>query len=203
MVVRFSILVYCLALLHHNTVASFTNVKDIRRIYKHTSLDVEPSIVVGGVVASVGAVAWWLGDADNRKKRQQYAEWETKNLEYQAERERLAFVAPRKEWAEHELQQYNGEDETGPILLAVKGEVFNVWKGRNFYGRGAEYNIMAGRDATRFLAKNSLVEENEEERGVELNIGERACLEAWYWTIKNKYEVVGKLKGYDEESTRM
>ena len=28
--------------------------------------------------------------------------------------------------------------------MAVKGDVFNVWKGRNFYGKGGEYHIMAG-----------------------------------------------------------
>ncbi len=36
---------------------------------------------------------------------------------------------------------------------------------------------MAGRDATRFLAKNRLEEETEEERRVDLNIAERASLE--------------------------
>lgn len=97
--------------------------------------------------------------------------------EYQAEKKRLASIEPRKEWTEEELKQYNGDDETGPLLLAVKGDVFNVWKGRNFYGNGAEYNIMAGRDATRFLAKNRLEEETDGERKVELNIAERANLE--------------------------
>ena len=97
--------------------------------------------------------------------------------EYQSERERLAFIVPRDEWTEDDLKLYNGDDETGPILLAVKGEVYNVWRGRNFYGPGAEYHIMAGRDATRFLAKNRLDEETDEERRVELNIAERANLE--------------------------
>ena len=88
--------------------------------------------------------------------------------------------------------------------MSVKGDVFNVaYKGRNFYGPGAEYNIMAGRDATRFLAKNKLQEETEKERMVPLNLAERANLEAWYWIIKNKYEFVGKLEGYDPKSTDM
>ena len=76
-----------------------------------------------------------------------------------------------------ELKQYNGEDEDGPILLAVKGDVFNVWKGKNFYGKDGEYHVMAGRDATRFLAKNRLEEESEEELKVALNVAERANLE--------------------------
>ena len=57
---------------------------------------------------------------------------------------------------------------------------------------------MAGRDATRFLAKNRLDEESDEEKRVGLNVAERANLEVWYWTIKNKYQLVGSLDGYDD-----
>jgi membrane-associated progesterone receptor component len=125
-------------------------------------------------------------------------------LENGGERERLAFIQPKDQWLEEELNAYNGEsDPSGPILLAVKGDVFNVWKGRNFYGPDGEYHIMAGRDATRFLSKNRLEEETEEERKVQLNIAERANLEVWYWTIKNKYQLVGNLVGYDPNSTDM
>lgn len=56
----------------------------------------------------------------------------------------------------------------------------------------------AGRDATRFLAKNRLEEESDEEKRVGLNVAERANLEVWYWTIKNKYQLVGSLDGCDD-----
>ena len=62
---------------------------------------------------------------------------------------------------------------------------------------------MAGRDASRFLAKNSLEEESNEEKDVPLNIAERASLESWYWIIKNKYDLVGQLEGYDPKTTEM
>lgn len=143
------------------------------------------------------SAAWWIGGAKDRENKAKYAE-------YDAERERLAFIQPKDQWLEEELNAYNGEsDPSGPILLAVKGDVFNVWKGRNFYGPDGEYHIMAGRDATRFLSKNRLEEETEEERKVQLNIAERANLEVWYWTIKNKYQLVGNLVGYDPNSTDM
>jgi hypothetical protein len=32
-------------------------------------------------------------------------------------------------------------------------------------------------------------------------MAERATLKGWLWTFDGKYEVVGKLKGFDEEST--
>lgn len=164
---------------------------------------VEPELVAGAV-AVAGITAWWVAGAEERSKRAKYAEWETKEREYQDERARLAYIEPRNEWAEADLKGFNGEeDPNGPLLMAVKGDVFNVWKGRGFYGPGGEYHIMAGIDATRFLAKNALKEEADDEKEVGLNIAERANLEAWYWIIKNKYEKVGHLSGYDPTATDM
>jgi predicted heme/steroid binding protein len=169
---------------------------------RKSAINVEPSIIAGGiiVIATGATTAWWIGGANERENKSKYAEYEA----LQQERERLAFIQPKDQWLEEELNAYNGEnDPSGPILLAVKGDVFNVWKGRNFYGPDGEYHIMAGRDATRFLAKNRLDLETEQERQVELNIAERANLEVWYWTIKNKYQFVGNLAGYDPKSTEM
>jgi hypothetical protein len=161
-----------------------------------TRLCVEPGIIAVGAVATTGALTWWLGGSKSRQRQAEYDAWAAK----ERERERLAFIEPRNVWKEEELKQYDGTvDGNGPLLMAVKGDVFNVCKGRNFYGPGGEYHIMAGRDATRFLAKNRLEEESEDERRVELNIAERANLEAWYWTIKNKYPRVGSLEGYDDD----
>ena len=182
---------------------AFTNVQITNNERRpSTKLNVEPA-VVAGAVATAGAVIWWLSGADDREKQARYADWEVKEREYQEERERLAYIAPRDVWKEEELKAYDGSDETGPLLMAVKGDVFNVWKGRNFYGPGAEYHLMAGRDATRFLAKNRLEEESKDEKRVELNIAERANLEVWYWTLKNKYQLLGRLEGYNPKSTEM
>lgn len=184
---------------------AFTSVHYINNKQRRSDveLQVEPVIIAGAVITAGGAMLWLSGGED-RAKRAKYAEWEAKEREIQEERRRLAHIEPRDVWTEEELRPYDGSvDDSGPILLAVKGEVFNVWKGRNFYGNGGEYSIMAGRDATRFLAKNKLDEETEEERKVALNIGERANLEAWYWIIRNKYDLVGNLKGYDPQSTEM
>ena len=105
----------------------------------------EPVVIAGVVVATAGAMAWWISGADDRAKRVSYAEREARGRAYQEERERLAYIEPRGGWREEELQAYDGSrDEIGPILMAVKGDVFNVWKGRNFYGKGGEYHIMAG-----------------------------------------------------------
>lgn len=119
------------------------NKREPRVLYSR--LDAEPVVIAGVVVATAGAMAWWISGADDRAKRVSYAEREARGRAYQEERERLAYIEPRGGWREEELQAYDGSrDEIGPILMAVKGDVFNVWKGRNFYGKGGEYHIMAG-----------------------------------------------------------
>ena len=197
-----ALLLLLLLLLCSRTSSAFIAPKSKQQNHRRIpAINVEPSVIGGVVVVATGATAaWWIGGAKDRENKAKYAEYEA----LQRERENLAFIQPKDEWLEEELSAYNGEnDPSGPILLAVKGDVFNVWKGRNFYGPDAEYHIMAGRDATRFLAKNKLEEETEEERKIELNIAERANLEVWYWTIKNKYQYVGNLSGYDPKSTEM
>ena len=59
------------------------------------------------------------------------------------EREKaLAAAAKEKEeviekpYSLKELREYDGSDENKPILLAVNYKVFNVTKGKDFYGKG-------------------------------------------------------------------
>jgi membrane-associated progesterone receptor component len=52
----------------------------------------------------------------------------------------------------------NGTNDK-PVYLAVKGKVYDVTPGRNFYGPGGPYENFAGRDATRGLAFQSFDEE--------------------------------------------
>ncbi|RHZ74123.1 hypothetical protein Glove_227g169 [Diversispora epigaea] len=58
---------------------------------------------------------------------------------------------PRKEmiFSEEELARYDGSDENLPIYLAINGEVFDVTKGKHYYGKGGGYSFFSGKDASR------------------------------------------------------
>lgn len=43
-------------------------------------------------------------------------------------------VVPLKSFTLEELATYSGQDEGRPLLLAIKGTVFDVTKGNQFYG---------------------------------------------------------------------
>mmetsp|Transcript_11209 Transcript_11209/g.12838 ORF Transcript_11209/g.12838 Transcript_11209/m.12838 type:complete len:208 (-) Transcript_11209:200-823(-) len=166
-----------------------------------TKIGVSSEILMPAAII-FGGGALWLSGSEERAKQAQYAEWEAQNEARLAELARLAYIEPKEEWTEEELRAYDGtEDPNGPILLAADGLVYNVWKGRNFYGPGGEYATFAGRDATRLLAKFRTEEEDEESLKNPLTAAERATLQAYIYTFRDKYEVVGKLKGFDPSAT--
>mmetsp|Transcript_16589 Transcript_16589/g.23552 ORF Transcript_16589/g.23552 Transcript_16589/m.23552 type:complete len:269 (+) Transcript_16589:37-843(+) len=171
-------------------------------------------LVGGGAAATVTVIGILLERQKHRTQQSQYEQWERKSQQLQNERAKRAYIEPRdaaNPWTLSELSLYDGtnndndndneQQSEGPILLAVNGIVYNVWKGRHFYGPGCEYHVFAGRDATRLLAKNRLVEETEEERAIPLSVGEKAALQGWLYTFRNKYEVVGTLEGFDPSET--
>eukprot|EP00535_Pseudo-nitzschia_heimii_P011616 CAMPEP_0197198902 /NCGR_PEP_ID=MMETSP1423-20130617/33612_1 /TAXON_ID=476441 /ORGANISM="Pseudo-nitzschia heimii, Strain UNC1101" /LENGTH=206 /DNA_ID=CAMNT_0042652749 /DNA_START=127 /DNA_END=747 /DNA_ORIENTATION=+ len=170
-----------------------------------TSLLSFPEVIIGAASLAVGFAGWlYIDGAGDRDRRRIREEEEARIRVREEERARLAYIEFKEYWTKDELAPYDGSrDEDGPILLAADGLVFNVYKGRNFYLPGCEYHIFAGRDATRLLARNKLEEESEEELKKPLNVAERAYLATWIYTFKSKYDVVGKLEGFDPKSTAM
>lgn len=87
-----------------------------------------------------------------------------------------------------------------PVYLAVKGKVFDVTPGKNFYGPGGPYENFAGRDASRGLACGSFDEDMltkylegplDDLHG--LGNDEMQALQDWEDRFLEKYLVVGKL----------
>ena len=97
-------------------------------------------------------------------------------------------IAHRDDWTLTEIAQYDGQEDQ-PILFAVRGKVYNVWRGRNFYGKGECYECFAGKDATRMLAKELLAPEEPAEEGTALTPYELMTLGEWMATFDYKYDV--------------
>ncbi|KAK4103431.1 cytochrome b5 [Parathielavia hyrcaniae] len=103
------------------------------------------------------------------------------------------------------LLPYNGENNM-PVYLAVRGRVFNVTPGRNFYGPGGPYANFAGRDASRGLACSSFDEDmlTKDLDGPldtlsDLGPAELDTLRGWEERFEDKYLVVGRLVAAGEE----
>ncbi|XP_029348956.1 neudesin [Echeneis naucrates] len=99
---------------------------------------------------------------------------------------------PVRLFTEEELQRHDGREEGQPILMAVKGVVFDVSKGKEFYGRGAPYNALVGKDSTRAVAKMSLAPEDLTSDTTGLTEEQLESLESVFeGTYKAKYPIVG------------
>eukprot|EP01063_Lacrimia_lanifica_P001627 TRINITY_DN10834_c0_g1_i1.p1 TRINITY_DN10834_c0_g1~~TRINITY_DN10834_c0_g1_i1.p1 ORF type:complete len:268 (+),score=54.41 TRINITY_DN10834_c0_g1_i1:115-804(+) len=134
------------------------------------------------------ALWWWHG---NRRKQQR--------LEEQA-REQAALaekmeVEYREGWKVAELARYDGgtDEAPGPILIAAKDSVFNVWRGRYFYGPEGAYHCFAGIDATTHLAHELLDAPTWLQANHPFSRGELESLADWFSTFEWKYDLVGHL----------
>ena len=63
--------------------------------------------------------------------------------------------AEERDYALSELSSYDGSDPARPLLIGIRGQVYDVTRGRDFYGPGGPYGMFAGKDCTRALAKVS------------------------------------------------
>ncbi|MEK7165683.1 MAG: cytochrome b5 domain-containing protein [Patescibacteria group bacterium] len=52
------------------------------------------------------------------------------------------------EFTETALKNFDGTNKTGPVYLALDGQVYDVSSGRKFYQPGGPYHFLAGRDAS-------------------------------------------------------
>ncbi|OBZ84128.1 Damage response protein 1 [Choanephora cucurbitarum] len=104
-----------------------------------------------------------------------------------------------KNYTPLDLVPFDGHDQQKPILMAVNGSVYDVTRGRNFYGPEGPYANFAGHDASRGLAKNSFDEDmlvdpkGPIDRLEDLSAEEWDSLREWEQHFANKYTLVGKL----------
>ncbi|WOL14701.1 putative steroid-binding protein 3 [Canna indica] len=92
-----------------------------------------------------------------------------------------------------ELQAYNGSDPKKPLLMAIKGQVYDVSIGRLFYGPGGAYSFFAGRETSRALALMSFDPRDLNSDLEDLNEAELEVLHDWEEKFKEKYVKVGQI----------
>ncbi|XP_021746329.1 probable steroid-binding protein 3 [Chenopodium quinoa] len=97
------------------------------------------------------------------------------------------------EFTLQQLKQYDGTDPSKPVYVAIKGRVFDVSTGKNFYGPGGAYAMFAGKDASRALAKMSKNEDDVVSNIDGLSDKELEVLADWEKKFEAKYPVVGRV----------
>lgn len=115
----------------------------------------------------------------------------------------LNFSLPklRKDMTVTELSQFDGTQSDGRVCLAVNGVIFDVTKGKRFYGPGGPYSAFAGRDATRGLATGNVKGELVYDDVSDLMADEVASAKEWEDQFREKYDIVGKLLKPGEQPT--
>ncbi|XP_052437306.1 neudesin [Carassius gibelio] len=99
---------------------------------------------------------------------------------------------PVRLFTEEELQRYDGTEDGQPIYMAIKGVVFDVTTGKEFYRKGAPYNALVGKDSTRAVAKMSLEPADLTHDTTGLTESQLQSLEEIFkGTYKAKYPIIG------------
>ncbi|CAK1578051.1 unnamed protein product [Parnassius mnemosyne] len=108
----------------------------------------------------------------------------------------------RKDMTVAELRQYDGTQADGRVLVAVNGWIFDVTRGRRFYGPGGPYAAFGGKDASRGLATFSVTSSDKEYDDLsDLNSMEMESVKEWEAQFREKYDLVGRLLKPGEEPT--
>ncbi|GFP84790.1 membrane steroid-binding protein 2 [Phtheirospermum japonicum] len=93
-----------------------------------------------------------------------------------------------------ELRQYDGSDPKKPLLVAIKGRIYDVTESRVFYGPGGAYSVYAGKDASRALAKMTFEEKDVNGDLSGLDVVELEALQDWENKFMSRYVKVGTVK---------
>ena len=93
-----------------------------------------------------------------------------------------------------DLRRYDGSDDTLPILMAIRGVVFDVSTGANFYSRAAPYNQLAGRDCSLAVGLMSLEQADLDAEDDISSLDEHGMDDlntVFYETYVRKYPIIG------------
>lgn len=91
-----------------------------------------------------------------------------------------------------QLAMYNGLDQR-PIYIAIKGYVYDVTSNAKSYGPGKSYNKLVGKDSTRLLGLNKLVDKEEKQSWDVSDFSEKqhGSVGKWVEFFERRYRIVG------------
>ncbi|KAG4941723.1 hypothetical protein JHK87_045594 [Glycine soja] len=146
----------------------------------------------------------------------------TASRDFEPQMEPLRPPVQIGEVTEEELKAYDGSDPEKPLLMAIKGQIYDVSQSsikpckfvidgvggcdkegktnasyllcRMFYGPGGPYALFAGKDASRALAKMSFEEKDLTGDISGLGPFEVEALQDWEYKFMGKYVKVGTVK---------
>ncbi|XP_056636129.1 membrane-associated progesterone receptor component 2-like [Diorhabda carinulata] len=108
----------------------------------------------------------------------------------------------KRDFTVEELKKYDGNQEDGRVLVAVNGNVYDVTKGKRFYGPGGPYAAFGGKDASRGLATFNVAAAGEGYDDLsDLSTMEMDSIREWESQFKEKYDFVGRLLKPGEQPT--
>ncbi|XP_023013165.1 membrane-associated progesterone receptor component 1 [Leptinotarsa decemlineata] len=108
----------------------------------------------------------------------------------------------KRDFTVEELKKYDGTQEDGRVLVAVNGNVYDVTRGKRFYGPGGPYAAFGGRDASRGLATFNVTASGEGYDDLsDLSTVEMDSVKEWESQFKEKYDFIGRLLKPDEQPT--
>jgi len=101
-----------------------------------------------------------------------------------------------------ELLKYDGKGADGRVCVAINGKIFDVTRGKRFYGPDGPYSAFAGHDASRALAffSTDLVKDEYDDLS-DLDSRQMESVREWEEQFTDKYDFVGRLLKPGEEPT--
>jgi len=100
----------------------------------------------------------------------------------------------KRDFTREQLREFDGTDPMKPILLGVKGKVYDVSARESFYGPGGSYHCFAGRDASRALGKSSTEDSEANNPSIsDLTPEELNTLNEWATHYETRYRYVGNI----------
>ncbi|KAJ8547613.1 hypothetical protein K7X08_011199 [Anisodus acutangulus] len=143
--------------------------------------------VVALALAFYYFVSGFFGSSDHGGHQQ-------RSRNFEEEVEALPPPVQLGEITEEELKEYDGTDPKKSLLMAIKGQIYDVTQSRMFYGPEGPYALFAGKDASRALAKMSFEEKDLTGDISGLGAFELDALQDWEYKFMSKYVKVGTVK---------